>query len=174
MHNSNDRLMRRILHVRIGLRSALALLLLAIACAASAAIDPALVKALALGENDAKVDAIAKLVASADPAALQFLESLQAGEVQTAGERVLRVKDDQATDLITGERITPLRESRDDIILNNRVRREIETAVAALRLFSPDVSVRREAAKTLQNGADEAMLPVIKKAVGSEKQADIH
>jgi len=113
-------------------------------------------------------------VASADPAALQFLESLQAGEVTTAGERVLRVKDDQATDVVTGERVTPLPESRDDIILNNRVRREIETAVAALRLFSPDVSVRRDAAKTLQNGADEAMLPVIKKAVGSEKQADIH
>ncbi|HZQ62537.1 MAG TPA: urea ABC transporter permease subunit UrtB, partial [Casimicrobiaceae bacterium] len=150
-----------------------ALSLLALTTLACAAVDPAHVKAIALGENEEKVQAIAALGASADPAALAFLEALQAGEVQTAGERVLRVKDDQATDLVTGERLAALPETRDDVILNNRVRREIETALAALRLVAPDPGVRREAARTLQNGADDTMLPIIQKAQGLEKEDDI-
>ena len=154
-------------------RAALAILLFAMSTVAWAALDAGLVKAIAFGENDAKVDAVTKLGASADPAALELLEALMAGEVQTAGERVLRVKDDRATDAITGERVAPVPDARDDIILNNRLRREIETALAALRLVSPNPAVRREAAKTLQNGADDAVLPVLRKAIAAETQADI-
>src|SRR5947209_18074797 len=51
-------------------------------------VDPALIKAIAFGENEAKVNAVSTLAASADAAALEFLQALQAGEVQTAGERV--------------------------------------------------------------------------------------
>src|SRR5262249_22156313 len=99
------------------------------------AIAPELIHDLALGENAEKVKAIGALVASGDPQALPLLQSLLAGEVQTVDEKiVLRVKDNAATDLSTGAKVEPLPESRDDVVLNNRVRRELATGIAALQL----------------------------------------
>ncbi|MEO5699482.1 MAG: urea ABC transporter permease subunit UrtB [Casimicrobiaceae bacterium] len=142
---------------------------------ALAALDPKVVAAIATGEHEARVQAIGVLGASGSPEALRFLEALEAGEVQTVGggARVLRVKDDQAVDVATGEAVQPLPEAREDVMLNNRARREVETALAALRLVAPDESVRRDAARTLQGSADAELLPALKKALATETVADI-
>jgi urea transport system permease protein len=137
------------------------------------AIAPELIRDLALGENDAKVKAIGALVASGDEGALVLLQSLANGEVQTAGETVLRVKDGAAIDLVTGSKVEPLPESRDDVILNNRVRRELATAISALQLTATDRATRVAAAKALQSGADVEMLPVIQRALAKEQDAEI-
>ena len=138
------------------------------------AIAPELVRDLALGENEAKVKAIAALVASGDPAALPLLQSLLNGEVQTVGETtVIRVKDGVATDLLTGAKVEPLPESRDDVVLNNRVRRELATGIAALQLVATDRATRFAAAQALQRGADEEMLPVIQSALAKEQDPEI-
>ena len=137
------------------------------------AIAPQLVHDLALGENDEKVKAIGALVASGEAEALPLLQSLLAGEVQTAGETVLRVKDGTAIDLATGAKVDPLPESRDDVVLNNRVRRELATGIAALQLVSTDRATRLAAAQALQRGADEDMLPVIQRALAKEQDAEI-
>jgi len=137
------------------------------------ALPPELVHDLALGENEEKVKAIAALVASGDAGALPLLQSLLSGEVQTAGETVLRVKDGTATDLATGARIDPLPESREDVVLNNRVRRELATAIAALQLVATDRATRLAAAQALQRGADEEMLPVVQRALEKEHDAQI-
>ena len=135
--------------------------ILAISCCAALpaisalALTPELVHDLALGENEEKVKAIAALVASGDAGALPLLQSLLNGEVQTAGETVLRIKDGAATNLATGARVDPLPESRDDVVLNNRVRRELATAIAALQLVATDRATRLAAAQALQRGADE-------------------
>ncbi len=153
--------------------------ILAISCCAALAaqsvraLAPELVHDLALGENEEKVKAIAALVASGDPGALPLLQSLLNGEVQTAGERVLRVKDGAAVDLATGAKVDPLPESRDDVVLNNRVRRELATGIAALQLVSTDRATRIKAAQALQRGADEDMLPVIQRALAKEQDAEI-
>ncbi|MDQ6620498.1 MAG: urea ABC transporter permease subunit UrtB [Pseudomonadota bacterium] len=161
--------------VRLILKACVSLVLsaLLVATAHGASIDAGLIGAIALGENQAKIDAVTMLGASGDPSALALLEAFKAGEVQTAGERVLQVKNDQATDLVTGQRVTPFPENREDVVLNNRVRREIDTAIAALRLVAADPAVRREAAHTLQNGADDSVLPALKKALEREKEPDI-
>ncbi len=140
---------------------------------AASAIPPALVHDLALGENDEKIKAMSQLAASGDEGALELLVALQAGEIQTAGEVVLRVKDGAAIDVATGNKVVPLPESREDVVLNNRVRRELGSAIAALKLASPDRATRLEAAKTLQSGADEEMLPVIQRALAKEQDPDI-
>jgi urea transport system permease protein len=162
------------------LRRALAVVALALAAAsgqgvahAASTIPPGLVHDLALGENDEKIKAMSQLAASGDDGALELLLALQAGEIQTAGEVVLRVKDGAAIDLATGQKVVPLPESRDDVVLNNRVRRELGSAIAALKLASPDRATRLEAAKTLQSGADEEMLPVIQRALAKEQDPDI-
>jgi urea transport system permease protein len=141
--------------------------------AAAAAVPPAAVRDLAFGESDDKVRAIAELVAQGDAGALAVLQALADGEVQTAGEQVLWVRGGNAMDLATGNSVSPLPASRDDLILNNRVRRELATAIAALKLSAPDRSVRLDAAKELQSGAEEAMLPAVERAMAKEQDAEI-
>jgi urea transport system permease protein len=132
------------------------------------------IKDLAFGESDAKIEAIGKLVASGDGAALPFLQSLLDGEVQTSGEDlVLVVKGDSAVDAVTGKAVAPLPETRDDVVVNNRLRRELTTAIAALKLSSPDRAVRLAAAKDLQNNSEEAALPAIDAALAKESDQEV-
>ena len=148
-----------------------------IAFAASAA-TPAIIRDLAFGENDAKVQAVRVLGASGDPASLALLQSLLAGQVQTANDtQILLIKgsgaDATATDLITGQAIAPVPDHSDEIVINNRLRREIESAMAALELASPERSVRLGAAKKLSSDADEYLLPTISAAVTKETDPEI-
>jgi urea transport system permease protein len=110
-----------------------------------AAIDPALVKRLA-GDNDAKIAAIAEIAATGDPQAFDLLKKMADGELKVDGE---------------------------DIVVNNRVRREIEGAMSGLRLVAPDRELRLAAAKGLAGGADESMLPLVKKALAKESDPEI-
>jgi len=152
----------------------LVIVLSSVLCLSGAqAIAPELVRDLALGENEAKVKAIAVVVAGGEAGALSLLQALQDGEVQTAGDRVLQVKDNVATDLVTGAAVQPLPEPRDEVVLNNRVRRELATAIAALKLTSDDRATRLAAARELQRGADDEMLPAIRRAVDREQDAEI-
>jgi len=53
------------------------------------------------------------------------------------------------------------------------VRGRIAEALSVLKLLSSEKSDRLEAAKALASGADPAMLPLIKKALSTEKDADV-
>ena len=151
-------------------------LLATLACAASLAahaLDPKVVSKLAAGDGDEKAAAVAALVASGDPRALVVLQALAGGQAQAAGERLLIVTGDAAVDAATGEAVAPLPEAREEVVVNNRLRREIDGAMAALRLISPDRSVRAAAVKELGNGADDAMLPLVRKALAAETDPGI-
>src|SRR5262249_31775728 len=95
------------------------------------------------------------------------------GELNTSGKRVLVVKGDAATDAITGEKLTAVPEDKEEIIVNNRLRRELGAALAALRLVSPKVEIRFAAAKELLGGAEPGMLPLVRKALASESDAGV-
>ncbi|MCG6873584.1 MAG: urea ABC transporter permease subunit UrtB [Betaproteobacteria bacterium] len=140
---------------------------------AAAAIDRAVVEKLAFGDTSEKLEAIAVLVTEGDPRAAPVLAALADGELQTAEKRVLIVKGDRATDAVTGEAVAPLPAGREDVVANNRLRREIGSALAALRVRAPDRDVRLAAARELSDSADEAMLPLIRKALELEKDAEI-
>lgn len=119
------------------LRAWVAGMAVALAASASAAIAPQTIRDLAFGESDAKIAAIGTLTTGGDPQALPLLQALLDGQVQTVGEdQVLLVKGDTATDLLTGRRLSPLPANLDDIVVNNRVRRELDTAIATLKLVS--------------------------------------
>ena len=137
------------------------------------AVNSETVQKLAFGESDDKVAAVASLVAEGDERAAAVLQALADGELQTAGKRVLIIKGDTALDAITGQKVVPVPTELEDVTANNRLRRELATALAALKLVSLDRSTRLAAAKELGGGAEEAMLPLIKKALASEKDPDI-
>ena len=144
-----------------------------LAASSALALDAATVNKLGFGDSDEKIAAIAALVAEGDPAAAALLQAAADGELQISAKRVLIVKGEAAVDAATGARVAPLPEDREDVILNNRVRRELGGATAALRLISPDRATRLAAAKELSGNADEAMLPLIKKALAREADAGV-
>ena len=77
------------------------------------------------------------------------------------------MRDDKAVDPVTGADVA-LPDDAEDVINNNRMRGELDAALAALKLFSKDASVRAEAVAALQNEADERKLPLIEKALAAE------
>ena len=144
-------------------------------CARAAWALPAdLVLAVAAGDSDDQVAAVAKLVASGDPGVGEFFQALLDGNVEVVGgKRVLIVKDDVGIDAVSGEKVEPLPEDLDDAVVNNRLRGTLESARSALKLASTDRTARLAAVKNLEDGAGQEMLPLISKALARETDPQI-
>jgi len=148
--------------------------LLFLAVAAHAVPAPEAIRDLALGEPDARDKALSGIVAAGDVSALPLLQSLLDGDVKVVGESgVYRVNGDEVTDLLTGKSVKPAPPDLEDVVVNNRFRRALAGAVAALKLSAPDRAVRADAAKELAGGADEDMLPAISAALATESDPQI-
>jgi urea transport system permease protein len=129
-------------------------------------------KAIAVGEGDPRIEALRAAVTGADDKTVAFIQALSDDAVKVVGDRPVIVKDGKAVDPVTGLE-TALPDTAEDVMNNNRMRGEIDTALAALKLLSGSESVRREAVKTLQGEVDESKLPLIEKAIAQETVADI-
>jgi urea transport system permease protein len=143
-----------------------------LASAAAHALTADEARAIALGETDARIEALAKAVGAADERTAAFLQALADDAVKTAGGKVLVVRNDKASDPVTGA-VVPLPPDAEDVINNNRMRGELDSALAALKLFSPDARVRAAAITALQKDPDESRLPLIEKAWAAEPDAAI-
>ena len=142
-------------------------LLAALFVAPAHALTAAEALAMAAGESDARIEALNKAAAVADERTAAFIQALSDDAVKVAGDKVFVVRDGKGSDPVTGaEAAVP--DNAEDVVNNNRLRGEIDNALAALKLFSKDEKVRRAAIKTLQGEADEARLPLIEKAYAAE------
>jgi urea transport system permease protein len=103
-----------------------------------AAIDPALLKPLASEDSDTKIAAIAALAQAAPEEALPVLKALADNSLALAGERLVIVDGERALDAASNTEIKPAPVAAEPIGINNRVRRELSAALAALRLFSSE------------------------------------
>ncbi len=131
------------------------------------ALSPEEVRGMALGETEARVEALARASAVPDEKTAAFIQALADDAVKTAGDKVFVIKDDKAYDPVTGAEMT-VPEDAEDVINNNLMRGELDNALASLKLFSKEEKVRAEAIKTLSGGADESRLPLIEKAYAAE------
>ena len=147
-------------------------LFLALGHVASFALTADLAARIAAGESEDRIAALNEAVAAADPALGAFVQALLDDEVKLAGGKAYIVKDGKATDAATGAAAT-LPTDAEDVVNNNRVRREFEAAAAALQLFSPDRTKRSKAIDELKDGADEGKLVVIEKAIAAESDAGL-
>jgi urea transport system permease protein len=129
-------------------------------------------KGIAIGEGGARIEALRSALAGADDKTVQFIQALADDAVKVVGNKPVIVKGDKAFDPVTGVEAGSI-EGAEDVMNNNRMRGEIESALAALQLLSADEAVRRTAVKTLQGNADEAKLKLIEKAMAQEPVADI-
>jgi urea transport system permease protein len=125
--------------------------------------------AIAAGDADSRIAALNQAAANGDPGLGAFVDALLADEVKVSADKVLIVKGDKATDA-TGAAVA-LPASVEDVVNNNRMRRELETAKAALALLSPELYVRQKALQQLKDQVDESKLPLLNKAFEAEKDA---
>jgi urea transport system permease protein len=154
------------------IRHALLSICLAFAAGGAHALTAAEAQAIATGETDARIEALGKAVANADDKTAAFIQALADESAKVAGDRVFIVRDGKAFDPVTGAPVT-LPADAEDVVSNNRMRGELDTALAALKLFSRDERQRAEAVKVLREGSDESRLPLIEKAYASETNAQI-
>ena len=123
-------------------------------------------RGMAIGESAARIEALNKAATDSDEKTDAFIQALADDAVKTAGDKVFVVKDDKATDPVTGAELK-LPDDAEDVINNNLMRGELDNALAALQLLSKDQKVRANAIKTLSSG-DESRLPLIEKAYAAE------
>ena len=141
------------------------------ACSAQA-LTQGEARAIAAGETDSRIEALNKAVAAADDRTAAFIQALSDEAVKVEGDNVFIVRSGKATNPVTGAAVT-LPQAAEDVIINNRMRGELDSAAAALKLFSPDEKVRRAAIKSMTGDTDAAKLPLIEKAYAAETNPDI-
>jgi urea transport system permease protein len=154
----------------------LALAIAAATCLAARgapALDAASLAKLASGDASAKLAAVQEAVASADVASLPVLRALLEGRLATAGGRILLEENGAFVDPFTRRPAAASADEAEKVTINNRLRRTLERAVAALELFSPATADRLRAARTLQEGADEDLLPALERVLAQEKDAQV-
>ncbi len=130
------------------------------------------VRAMAIGESETRSAAIAQAASSGDPKAPEFFQALLDDAVKTAGDKVFVVRDGKARDAASGAE-GALPEGAEDVINSNRMRRELEGALASLKLLSPDAAQRAGAIREMRDSADESKLPLIEKALAAETDAKL-
>jgi urea transport system permease protein len=89
-----------------------------------------------------------------------------------AGGQVVIVDGDKVFDAATGASMQAP-ENAEAVTVNNRIRGELASALAALKLFDPDPAARLESAQRLQSKVDAGMAPLIARALEKESDAQI-
>ena len=82
------------------------------------------------------------------------------------------MRDGKGVDPLTGLGIAVPADA-EDVVSNNRMRGELDNAMAALKLFSKDDKLRLQGVKALLKEPDEARLPLVEKALAAEKDETI-
>jgi urea transport system permease protein len=156
---------------QLRLAAAVALLLLS---RAALALDPAALEKLSGSDGGARQEAIAAALAAGDAQALPVLEALLDGRLFVgADKRAVIAQDDGFLDAATLQPVKASADTLEKVAINNRTRRGLDRAVAALHLFAPNVDTRLAAARGLLDSADEEVLPVIQRAVAAESDAQV-
>jgi urea transport system permease protein len=157
--------------MKLLLRLLLSLLALC-AAGSSHALSAAQAKAIAAGDNDERIAALNAAVAQGDAGLAAFVQALLDDAVKVGPDRAFIVRDGKAIDAASGAPAA-LPDNAEDVVNNNRMRRELESALAGLRLFSPQREQRARAIAELRDQADEGKLGLIEKAEAQESDASL-
>jgi urea transport system permease protein len=144
---------------------------LACCCNTALALDAALAARIAQGESDARIAALREAVATPDAALAGYLQALLADEVKLAGGKAFVVQGDRITEAGSGTHVAALPDGAEDVVNPNRMRRELEAALAALKLFSADRAERARAVADLKDQVGEGQLALLERAEAQEADA---
>jgi urea transport system permease protein len=156
------------------LRASLATWLCVHAFAASAAIDPALLKPLGGDDPDARIEAVNQLAALASDDAVKVLNALNKDALYATPTGDVLIVDDAGNAFNPATDASgPAPDDAEGITANNRLRGAVEGALSGLKLLSPQREQRLAAAADLLKNADPAQLPLIEKALAKETDPQI-
>ena len=127
---------------------------------------------IAVGDADARIEALNKAIVQADDKTAAFIQALADDAVKTAGDKIFIVRVGKAIDPVTGQAVA-LPEGAEDVISNNRMRGELDSAQASLKLFSKDDKLRGLAIASLLKDPDESKLGLLDKALALEANPDL-
>ena len=136
------------------------------------ALTPQQVQDMVAGETDARIESLQKALAQPDAQTAVFLQALADDAVVIAGQQVLMVRDGKGTDPASGQEVA-VPANAESVVSNNRMRGEIDSALAALQLLSPDDAVRMKAAQALVSEPDPSKKVLLDKAISAEKNPSI-
>ena len=126
-------------------------------------------KPLAEDDFDAKSQALNRIIAAGDAAALRLLEAMeQENVVATSDDRVLIQEGDVLKDPITDAPAAIKASDVQPITMNNLLRARVASGLSGLRLQDPDHSVRQKAINALFQEPDPAVKPLIDAARSKE------
>ena len=149
----------------------LSILLFSVMCFAYAelthALTPDQARALTQGDVDSRITALQQALTAPDEKTAALLQAMADDAVKISGPQVFVMRDGKAFDPTTGQEAA-LPASAEDVINNNRMRGEIDAAISALQLLSPDVAKRIDAVKLMLKEPDITKLPMLEKALSSE------
>ncbi|HEY1397567.1 urea ABC transporter permease subunit UrtB [Roseateles sp.] len=133
---------------------------------------------VAQGETDDRVAALGRLVAAPDARTAVLLQALADERVKLGpDQRVLITTETGVVDAVTGAAVAlsqDAQSSLEDVMLNNRLRGELDGALAALHLSSADKVERLAAAKALMEaGGDDARVALLETAIAKEQDATV-
>ena len=136
------------------------------------ALTMAQARGMAEGDTDARLQVLNQALLQADASTATFLQALADDQVKFSGDTVWVLRDGQSFSPVDGS-AQALAADAQDVVSNNRMRGEIDAALAALKLLSPDNAVRMKAAQALIKEPDLAKAPLIAKALAAEGRDDI-
>jgi len=131
------------------------------------ALTPDQARALTQGDVDSRITALQQALTAPDEKTAALLQAMADDAVKISGPQVFLMRDGKALDPTTGQEVA-LPASAEDVINNNRMRGEIDAALSALQLLSPDVAKRVDAVKLMLKEPDITKLPMLEKALSSE------
>ena len=155
------------LHLAVLLASA------SLLAAPARALDANAVQKLASEDSDEKIAAIQQLSEAGDADAARVLQALADDALQVASGKVVMIEGERVLDAASGRELRPAPEERENITVNNRVRRALGAALAALKVFDPDRRARLAAAQALGGAANPALVPLVARALEKEKDPEI-
>jgi urea transport system permease protein len=122
-----------------------------------------------------RLKSIEKIALVGDADSIRILEALQSSEVMVtnAGQIVLENDDWDVIDAITLELLVPQPDIYDTVIVNNRMRSQLESAIGSLQLFSQKRDLRLNSARALQDNLSPSLLELLNKALAQETDQDI-
>ncbi|HVJ21251.1 MAG TPA: urea ABC transporter permease subunit UrtB [Polyangiaceae bacterium] len=154
--------------MRLLLACVLALLLLAPARARADELAP-----LVTEDRAAAATAIDKIAARRDAASLKVLEALQSGTLRVDAQgHGYAAEDGKLRALSPGAPAQPSPPLKTPLV-DNRLRRALDTAVAGLKLSSPEREVRLAAARELSKGRNDELAPLVRQALSRETDEDV-
>ncbi|MEY2805336.1 MAG: High-affinity branched-chain amino acid transport system permease protein LivH [Pseudomonadota bacterium] len=145
---------------------------LALSCAPLWALTQQQAQDIAIGDTDQRIAALHTALADPAERLLPYLKALASEAVKVKDGKTFMLIHQQVIDPVDGQSVV-LPPEAEDVVLNNRLRGELDAAIATLQLFVPEPALRRLAIAALIKDPDVSKRPLIERALRQENSDDL-